>query len=483
MGESCVKERYRMKLSKVNYKKFFWPIVVAAVIWFCSPLKPAGIPIAGWHILAIFIGTILGCITQPLPIGAVAIIGMTISVLLGVVSMDDAATGFGNKTVWMIAMAYFLSRGFIKTGFGRRVAMIFIRLFGKKTLGLAYSLIGVDLVTAPATPSNTARAGGIVFPIIESLAQTYKSKPNDKSSRKIGSFLVFAEFHGDIITSGMFLTAMAPNLVAIALAKSFNVNIPWFTWFLAALIPGILSLIIVPWLIYKMYPPEIKETPNAKEWADSELAKMGKISKPEIIMCIVFLLSLVLWMLSSFIGLDAAAVAFLSVSLLLLTGVLTIKDILSETGAWNTILWFSILIFMANELNELGVISWVSKAISNSLSNVNWIWALLILALVYFYSHYLFASGTAHVSAMYGALLGVAIAAGAPPVLAAIILGFTGAIFGSTTHFANGPASVLFGSGYVKQSDWWKMNAILGIVYLIIWIGIGTVWMKVIGLW
>ncbi|GEP22444.1 hypothetical protein LDI01_00370 [Lentilactobacillus diolivorans] len=268
-------------LSKVKYSKFIWPVIIGLAIWLLTPFKPVGIPVAGWHMLAIFVATIIGCITQPLPIGATALLGMTVTVLLGIVDIDTATAGFGNSTVWMIGMAYFLSRGFIKTGFGRRVALVFIRLFGKRTLGLAYSLIGVDLVTAPATPSNTARSGGIVFPIIDSLAHTYKSLPDDESRRKMGAYLVFSEFHGDIITSGMFMTAMAPNLVAATLAKTLHVNIPWMTWFLAGLVPGIICLAIVPWLIYKMYPPEIKETPNAKEWADSELEKMGKTSNPE----------------------------------------------------------------------------------------------------------------------------------------------------------------------------------------------------------
>ncbi len=472
-----------MQLNKIDYKKFIWPLLVGLVIWFCSPFKPAGISMNAWHMLAIFAATIIGCITQPLPIAGVALIGMTISVLLNVVTIDDATLGFGNGTVWMIGMAYFLSRGFINTGLGRRVALIFVRLFGKKTLGLAYSLIGVDLVTAPATPSNTARAGGIVYPIIESLADTFGSSPKDGTERKIGSFLIFTEFHGDIATSGMFMTGMAPNLVAVALAKSLGVHLSWMGWFVAGVVPGLISLICVPLIIYKMYPPEIKDTPNAKEWADKELAEMGKITLPEKIMGGVFIVALVLWMLSSFIGLDATTVAFLAVGLLLLTGVLSVKDVLNETGAWNTIVWFSILIFMATELNTLGLIPWLSKALGASLHGVSWMVVLIVLVLFYFYSHYMFASGTAHVSAMYSALLGVAISAGAPATMAAMMLGFTGAIFGSTTQYANGPASALFGAGYVKQSDWWRLNFVLGIFYLIVWGVVGSLWMKVIGLW
>lgn len=159
------------------------------------------------------------------------------------------------------------------------------------------------------------------------------------------------------------------------------------------------------------------------------------------------------------------------------------SDILHETGAWNTLVWFSILIFMAGQLNTLGFIPWLSKAIGNSLHGVGWGVVLAVLMLVYFYAHYLFAGATAHVSAMYGAFLGVAVSAGAPPMLAALLLGFDGAIFSSTTHYANGPSSIMFGPGYVTQSDWWKMNFVLGIFYLIVWGGIGALWMKVIGIW
>ena len=232
-----------------------------------------------------------------------------------------------------------------------------------------------------------------------------------------------------------------------------------------------------------MYPPDIKDTPNAKQWADDELAKMGKMSLPEKIMGGVFLLALVLWMLSSFIGLEASLVAFMAVSLLLVAGVLSVDDVLHETGAWNTLVWFSILIFMANELNKLGFIPWLSGAIGGALKGFSWGIVLAALVLFYFYSHYLFASGTAHVSAMYGALLGVAVSAGAPATFAALILGFTGSIFASTTHYANGPASVLFGSGYVTQGKWWQLNFILGLFYLVVWGGIGALWMKVIGIW
>ncbi|WP_125588037.1 anion permease [Companilactobacillus jidongensis] len=470
-------------LQHVDYKKFLFPVLVGLIIWFMAPVRPDTLSVAAWHMFALFVAVIIGCITQPLPIGGVAIIGFVIGVLTGTISMDNAIAGFGNNSIWLIAMAFFISRGFIKTGLGKRIALHFVSLFGKRTLTLAYSIIGVDLILAPATPSNTARSGGIIYPIIQSLANVFDSTPKKGTQRKIGSFLMFAEFHGVIITSAMFLTAMSGNPLAQAFAKNQNISITWMNWFLAALVPGVISLILIPFIIYKMYPPEIKETPNAREWADSELKKVGKVTLPEKVMASVFVISLLLWITGSITGIDATLTAFIAISLLLLSGVLTWSDITHESGAWNTFFWFSIMVMMATQLNSLGFIPWLSKQVSSSLHGFSWMIILVILILVYFYSHYLFASAVAHISAMYAALLGVAISTGVPPLLAALMLGFFGNLFGSTTHYSMGPAPIYAGSGYITQSEWWKMNLVLGIVYLVIWIGVGSMWMKLLGMW
>ncbi|MEJ7189258.1 anion permease [Staphylococcus warneri] len=469
--------------NNVKYKKFILPIVVGLLIWALTPFKPDALDTQAWYMFAIFVATIIACITQPMPIGAVSIIGFTLTVLVGVVDIKTAVQGFGNNSIWLIAMAFFISRGFVKTGLGRRIALQFVKLFGKKTLGLAYSLVGVDLILAPATPSNTARAGGIMFPIIKSLSESFGSSPKDGTERKMGAFLIFTEFQGNLITAAMFLTAMAGNPLAQNLAeKTAHVHITWMNWFLAALVPGLVSLIVVPFIIYKMYPPTVKETPNAKQWAENELANMGPISIAEKFMTGIFIVALALWVTGSFIHVDATLTAFIALALLLLTGVLTWKDILNETGAWNTLVWFSVLVLMADQLNQLGFIPWLSQLIAHSLHGLSWPIVIVLLILFFFYSHYLFASATAHVSAMYAALLGVAVAAGAPPLFSALILGFFGNLLASTTHYSSGPAPILYGSGYITQKRWWTMNIVLGFVYFIIWIGLGSLWIKLIGI-
>ncbi len=466
----------------VNWINLAITLAVGAFIWFIP--APVGLEVPAWHLFAIFVATIVGLIIKPLPMGAIAIMAITVCVLTGTVGLKDSLSGFSNTTIWLIVIAFFISRGFIKTGLGNRVAYIFVEKFGKKTLGLAYSLIATDLVLSPAMPSNTARAGGIVWPIVQSLSHAFGSRADDGTQNKVGSFLHMAAFQGDVITSAMFVTAMAANPLAVQLASDVaGVEITWVGWAVAALVPGLVALVVVPFVIYKLNPPEIKETPDAAKVARAKLDEMGSMTGAEKKMIAVFVLVLVLWIAGSSINLSATTTGFIGLSVLLLSNVLTWNDVKNEKGAWDTLVWFSALVMMAGQLNTLGLIPWFGDLMSGSVGGMNWVVALLALALAYFFSHYLFASATAHVTAMYAAFLTVAIAAGAPPMLAALLLGFLGNLMGCLTHYGMGPAPILFGAGYVSQGKWWTCGFVVAIVNIVLWVVVGGAWWKVLGLW
>lgn len=333
-------------------------------------------------------------------------------------------------------------------------------------------------------PSNTARAGGILLPIIRSLSETYGSKSGDGTERKIGAFLTTTSFQANMVTSAMFLTAMAANPLAAKLTQEISgTTISWVGWMVAAIVPGLISLIVVPFLIYKIYPPEIKETPSATEEAKKKLDAMGPLKREEWYMIGIFIILLVLWIFGSNFHLDATITAFIGLSLLLLTQVLTWSDIKQEQGAWDTLVWFSVLVMMATFLNSTGMIPWFSDMVKGLIGDTSWMIALVILVIIYFYSHYFFASNTAHVSAMYGAFLSVLVAVGAPPMVSALLLAFISNLFGCLTNYGSGPAPVFFGAGYVTQEKWWGIGFIISIVHLIIWLVIGGLWWKVLGLW
>lgn len=460
---------------------FLLVILVGLAIWF-SP-KPEEVSYQGWHLLAIFIATIVGIVLKPLPIGAIAIISMSVATVTRTLSLEQALAGFHSPVAWLVVFAFFISRGFIKTGLGGRIAYYFVSLFGKKTLGLSYGLLFSEFILSPAIPSVTARAGGIIYPVVQGLAKSFGSDPALGTERRIGSFLMKVAYQGSIITSAMFLTGMAANPLLVGLTKDAGYTITWGRWAIAAIVPGLISLCIMPLIVYKIYPPSIKHTPHAAETAQKRLSEMGGLEKNEWLMLIVFVLLLVLWIFGGVIGLNATVAAMIGLSLILLSGILDWQDVVKEHNAWDTFIWYASLIMMATYLNTFGFTPWLSEQVVQLVGNLHWSIAFLILELIYFYSHYFFASNTAHVGAMYPAFLLVAIALGTPPAFAILVFAFSSSLMGCLTHYSSGPAPLFYGSGYIEIKDWWRIGFILSIAHLVVWVGLGSIWWKVLGLW
>lgn len=459
-------------------------IVVVTVGIYLLPV-PDGVDPRGMHMAGIFAGTILGLILQPLPTASVALIGLAAAMITGTMkAKTEALQGFGNSTIWLIVAAFFIADGFLITGLGRRIALLFVTVLGRSSLGLSYGMALTDLVLAPATPSNTARAGGVVYPIIKSLATVNDSHPEDDASRRrLGAYLSLTSVQVNTITSAMFVTAMAGNPLAVGFAAQQGVEISWGTWALAALVPGLVALAAMPWFMSKIYAPTLKKTPEAPAHARRELAELGPMSRGEWVMLGTFVLLLALWILGSSLGVDATSAAFVGIAILLVTKVLTWKDMAGNSGAWSTLVFFSVLVGMATHLNDLGVIDWIGHGVARLVGGMPWMLAFAVLTLVYFYVHYLFASNTAQVVAMYSVFLGAAIAAGAPPLVAALALGFIGNLIGGLTHYASGPAGVIYGSGYVTTAEWFRVSFLASVANILIWAVVGGAWMFVLGMW
>lgn len=470
-----------------EWKGLLISIIVGLGIYFC-PI-PEGLSPKAWGMLSLFVATIVAIITKAMPMGAATLVALVISGVTGLTPIkagkEDVAmlSGFSNATIWLIGIAMFLSRAVIKTGLGHRIALYFISKFGNRMMGVAYGIALADTIIAPGIPSASARGGGIMYPIMQSIAETYDSKPGP-TARRAGAFLAIVVSQIDTIVCTMFLTAMAGNPLIAELAGSQGIEISWMTWCLGAIVPGIISLIVLPYLVYLIYPPELKNTPKMAQMAKDELQKMGKMSTAEWILALDFVLLLFLWTIGDlYFGIPATVAAFIGLVILLLSNIMTWKNIVEETTAWDTMFWFAVLVMMATALNKYGVISWISTHISSSISVFSWPVAFTILVLVYFYTRYFFASAMAHISAMYLAFLAAAIAVGTPPMLAAIGLGYTSTLSMSLTQYAGGPGPALFGSGYNTTGQWWGVSFIVSIASLIIWFGVGGLWMKILGWW
>lgn len=461
-------------------------IIVAVIglgIWF-SPI-PQGVKPQAWHVFAIFVATIASFMLRPVPAGASALFAVTVAAATGTLTIGQSLGGFANSTIWMIVAAFLFSKSFQKTGLGRRIAYSIMAKLGDSTLKLAYAFAFSNLIMSPTVPSATARGGGIIFPIMRSLCSAFESEPdNPKSARRLGTYLMQTGYQTDTVVCAMFMTSMAANpMVALFAKQTLDIDITWSTWILGSSVPGLLTLLAIPWIMFKLSPPTVTKTPEAPGIAREELSKMGPMSYGEKMASAIFIICLLLWATANYTKVDSTVVAIMGAVVMVLTQVLTWDDVLGEKGAWDTMIWMGTVVNLAGFLSSTGFIPWFAKSVSSSLVGISWETVIVLLILIYCYSHYGFASMTAHVTAMYVPFISLANVAGVPPFLSALSLGYLSSLYGGLTHYTGGNAPIYFGPGYVSQTEWWRNGFLVSVVILVVFIGLGSIWWKILGLW
>lgn len=462
----------------------FCLIGFAGLFW--NIQAPEGLTSQSWHLFVIFITTIIALILGPLPMGAIALTSIATCVLTGTLTLAQGLSGFGDHIIWLVVFAFFLSHGFTKTGLGSRIAYHLILLVGNRTLNLSYALVFVDFILAPFIPSVSARGAGIVFPIAQSLCSSYEGNAGDINSKnnhiKNGGFLMKVCFQSNVITSAMFVTSMAANPLAVSLAADIGINISWADWAMAAIIPGITSLIIMPLVLYYLNPPAVKESSNASAIAKQKLSELGPVSWKEIVMIITFTMLIVLWIMGDKLGISATTTALLGLCILLITRVLDFETSISDKTAWHTFIWFATLVMLSGFLCKMGLIAWARDGLSSNLKLFSPMVSIIILSLVYFYIHYFFASATTHIAVLFPTFLALFIDAQISPIAAALALSFLSILSSGLTHYGLATAPVYFGTGYLRTRTWWYLGLVLSTVYCLIWVIVGGIWWRFLGL-
>jgi divalent anion:Na+ symporter, DASS family len=442
--------------------------------------KPAAVSDAGWRLTGIFLAAIAGSIIRPIPGGALVLIAVTLAAAFGGLTPKQALEGYADPSVWLVQAAFFISRALIGTGLARRIALFFLRVFGKSSLGVSYALTLSDVVLAPAIPANGARTGGVILPIVRSLAELYGSSPG-VTANILGCFLFTAVYQGICVSAAMFYTGQASNPLAAQMAKSAaGVDITIASWFLAGIVPGALSILVVPWIALKLNPPEVVNTPQAAEFARTELKKMGGITRHEKITGAVFLAVCCFWIDGR---VDVTVTALSGALFLLLAGVIQWTDVLKEETGWDIFIWYGGMLRLGKALGETGVPTEFAKNVGAAFSDATWPVLFVVALLVYFYAHYAFASITAHLLAMYVAFVAVLIAKGAPAGLVAYAFALFTNFAAGLTNYGTTPSPMFFAHGYVPLKTWWKVGFVCSLANLAIWSTAGFAWWKFLGIW
>jgi L-tartrate/succinate antiporter len=469
------------------------PVAVTVVLALLP--TPPGLSHFAWLYFSIFAGVIVGLVLEPLPGAAIAIIGIAVVAVLAPfvlfspqqlsapdfrpasAALNWALSGYSNATVWLIFCAFILALGYERTGLGERIALLLVKRMGKNTLLLGYGVTLADTILAPFIPSPTARSGGIIYPIVSDLAPIYESKPNDISARRVGSYLMWVAIATTCVTSSLFLTAASFNLLAVGLVEKLTqTDLRWMDWFRTAAPAIIPLLILIPLLTYWFYPPEVKHSTEVSKWAGAKLEKLGRLTTHEYILAAIVVLALILWVAgSAFIS--ATTVGFVAVSLMLITRVVTWADVVADKRAWTTLAWLGALIALCDGLNRVGFIKWFADGIASHMKGFSPLLAMVILLVVFFVAHYLFASVDAYTTALLPVILVTGISIPGIPVKEfALLLCLELGIMGIITPFADAASPIYANSGFLPSRDYWRLGTIFGAIFLILFVTIGVPW-------
>jgi L-tartrate/succinate antiporter len=449
---------------------------------------PAGLPVDAWRYFALFTTVIVALITEPISPAIIGMAGVIVAAILGLVretpaqSAQWALSGFGNATVWLIFAGYMFTLGYTQTGLGRRIALHLVRLLGHRTLGLGYAVALADLALAPFTASATARSAGTVFPVVRQIPELYQSRPFDGTARRLGAYLLYTALASSFVTSSMFITALAPNTLAVSVIRqTAGVTVTWLEWFVGFAPVGVVLFLILPWLLYRIYPPEIRVAPEAPRWAAQQLQVMGSITRRELTLLALVFTALALW-IGAIHYVEPALSAMLIVLLMVGFGVVSWDEVIGHAQAWNVLVWFATMVTLAAGLAETKFLEWVAASIAPTIEGFGLTLAIVSLVGVYFFLHYFFASITAHTASMLPVFIGVAIMIpGLSAKSWALLLAYPLGLMGVLTTYTAGHNPIYYGSGYISRQAFWGLGIVLGVFFLTVYLVIAVPWLRYLG--
>ena len=453
------------------------PFALAIGIWL-TPV-PAGLTAPAWHLFAVFIAAIASVLVGAFPLLTSTMLAVAAVVLTGTISPAKAFGGFANASVLLVVIAFLVAQAVVKSGLGERISLFMVSRFGRSSLGLAYSIVLTDAIIAPAFPSNTARAG-VLFPVVLSVARGSGSQPDDAEGRRLGAYLMFCGMASLAVSSALWMTATSANPIALQVAREFGLDIGFGKWLLAASVPALTAILLLPWVVARIFPPGVGETPEAPVAARKALAALGPLSRDERITAAVFALMVSGWIFADRLGLNVTSIAFAGLGLLLMTNVLTLDDISTQGDTLATFLWLAVLFAMSGQLNELGFMGYVGQRLAEHLGGLSWPLTYVTLVVLYVLIHYMFVSQTSQVLALLGVFLDVGIRGGVPAPLMAFALMFASSYFSVITPQGGSQNVIFVGAGYLTQRELYRLGLMVTLFFLAVFLVVGTAWILLI---
>jgi DASS family divalent anion:Na+ symporter len=453
------------------------PFAIAIGIWLVP--VPAGLTAPAWHLFAIFVAAIAAVLVGAFPLLTSTMIAVAAVVLTGTISAAKAFGGFANPSVLLVVIAFLVAQAVVKSGLGRRISLFMVSRFGGSSLGLAYSIVLTDAAIAPAFPSNTAR-GGVLFPIVLSVAQGSGSNPDDPEGRRLGGYLMFCAMASLAVSSALWMTATSANPIGIQVVKEFGLQIGFGKWLLVACVPALVAIVALPLVVAKLYPPRVGRTPEAPVAARRALGELGRLTRDEWITAVVFLVMVAGWVFADALQLNVTSIAFAGLGVLLAARVLTLADIATQGDTLSTFLWLAVLFALSGQLNELGFMGYAGQRLAEQLGGMSWPMTYVLLVVIYVAIHYMFVSQSSQVLALLGVFLDVGIRGGVPAPLMAFALLFASSYFSVITPQGGSQNVIFVGAGYLTQRELYLLGLAVTLFFMFVFLTIGSAWIMLV---
>ncbi len=449
------------------------PFALALGIWF-TPV-PAGLTAPAWQLFAVFVASIAAVLIGAFPLLTSTMLAVAAVVLTGTISPAKAFGGFANASVLLVVIAFLVAQAVVKSGLGERISLFMVSRFGRSSLGLAYSIVLTDALIAPAFPSNTAR-GGVLFPIVLSVAQGSGSRPDDPEGRRLGAYLMFCAMASLAVSSALWMTATSANPIGIQVVREFGLDIGFGKWLIAASVPALTAILLLPWVVARLFPPGVGETPEAPAAARKALDALGPLTRDERITAVAFVAMVSGWVFADALGLNVTSIAFAGLGLLLMTNVLTVDDIAAQGDTLATFLWLAVLFALSGQLNELGFMGYAGQRLASHLGGMSWPTTYVTLVVIYVAIHYMFVSQSSQVLALLGVFLDVGVRGGVPAPLMAFALLFASSYFSVITPQGGSQNVIFVGAGYLTQRELYRLGLLMTLFFLAVFLVVGTAW-------
>ncbi|KAG2174890.1 hypothetical protein INT43_005952 [Umbelopsis isabellina] len=487
-------------------------LIVGLAIWFGVPdhdeLTPTAI-----HILAVFMSSIVALLTTRLDMSLIVLFGLVILSLTRSFQCTDAVTGgsvecrlcqsrdpisgdlyhcdgraqsfrqslegFSTPVVWLIFAAFHLGRAVDITRLGKRASVQLIQLFGTSTLGLAYSIEICEVVLAPFVPSNTARGGGIVLPVVSSLTASLGSTVDQDP--QLGALLSLVGAHSNLVSASLFMTGMAANPLVVSKAKVVfpHINFNFVRWTIGASVPALVSLILMP-ILFSWWCDtrrQIGSGEQVKNLTEEQLKELGPIATCEKMLCIILVICLMLWVGSD---LDSGLVALLGILLLLLTDVLTWKDVAGNTNAWDTLFWLGGFVTIAQQLSDAGASAYLGEHISTGIDNMG-LPPIPTIPILYFATCFMFSSLSTHIVALNVTFMEAGKHLGVNPMILVPCIAYFSSLGGCMTNFSTGSVAMYYSQGFIGRGRWFALGARVAVLHLVVYFTVGVLWWRCLG--